>query len=103
MALLSVLRPRTALFLFFFWVEDDHERNQSQGYDFLPASGYCWSDSGGQRGDTSAWAPALSSGYPVNQGSSGATQALVFSFLSPSTPFEVALQSLCSIPEKPRK
>lgn len=97
-ALLSALRAGT--FLFFLWVEAVSWMEPISGLWLSPQpletvsmtaeQEVCLTDSRGQWGDTSAWAPALSSGYPVNQGGSGSAQTLVFSSLSPSTPFEVS-------------
>lgn len=97
-ALLSALRAGT--FLFSLWLEAVSWMEPISGLWLSPqpletvnltAEQGAWLiDSRGQQSDTSAWAPALSSGYPVNQSGSGSTQTLVFSFLSPSTLFEAS-------------
>lgn len=96
---LCFLHSELGQFFFSFELKLYHGWNQSQGYDFLPSpwklnltaeQGAWLIDSRGQQADTSAWAPALSSGYPVNQSGSGSTQTLVFSSLSPSTLFEAS-------------
>lgn len=97
-ALLSALRAGT--FLFFLWVEAVSWMEPISGLWLSPqpletvnltAEQGAWLiDSRGQQADTSAWAPALSAGYPVNQSGSGSTQTLVFSSLSPSTLLEAS-------------
>lgn len=109
-ALLSALRAGT--FLFFLWVEAVSWMEPISGLWLSPqpletvsltAEQEVWlTDSRGQWGDTSAWAPALSSGYPVNQGGSGSAQTLVFS--SPFALYPIwSVISLCGTPEKSRK
>lgn len=98
LCLSSALRAGT--FLFFLWVEAVSWMEPISGLWLSPqpletvnltAEQGAWlKDSRGQQADTSAWAPALSSGYPVNQSGSGSTQTLVFSSLSPSTLFEAS-------------
>lgn len=59
-------------------------------------------DSRGQQSDTSAWAPALSSGYPVNQSGSGSTQDTCVFFPFALYPIWSVI-SLGGTPEKSRK